>query len=70
MKVNSSITVQQQDVVDPLEEMLKKTGCMELHYQVQECIAETQDWRKCREQVKQFKVCMDEYQKKREKQYS
>ncbi|XP_029052010.1 uncharacterized protein LOC114880301 isoform X2 [Osmia bicornis bicornis] len=34
-----------------------------------ECIAETQDWRKCQEQVKKFKVCMDEYQRKREKSY-
>ncbi|CAK9831127.1 Cytochrome c oxidase assembly factor 4 homolog, mitochondrial [Anthophora retusa] len=59
----------QQDVVDPVEEMLKKTGCMELHYQVQECIAETQDWRMCQEQVKKFKVCMDKYQRKREESY-
>ena len=66
MTVKLRSTIQQQDVEDPVEEMLKKTGCMELHYQVQECIAETQDWRKCQEQVKRFKVCMDEYKKKRE----
>lgn len=64
-----NLTTQQKDVQDPVEEMLKKTGCMDLHYQVQECIAETQDWRKCREQVKKFKVCMDEYQRNREKSY-
>ncbi|PBC33386.1 Peptidyl-tRNA hydrolase [Apis cerana cerana] len=50
-KLNS----QQQNIEDPVEEMLKKTGCMEFHYEVQECIAETQDWRKCQEQVKRFK---------------
>ncbi|XP_076668909.1 uncharacterized protein LOC143369185 [Andrena cerasifolii] len=66
MTVKLRSSIQQQDVEDPVEEMLKKTGCMELHYQVQECIAETQDWRKCQEQVKRFKVCMDEYKKKRE----
>ena len=66
MTVKLRSTIQQQDVEDPVEEMLKKTGCMELHYQVQECIAETQDWRKCQEQVKRFKICMDEYKKKRE----
>lgn len=25
----------QQEITDPVEEMLKKTGCMELHYKVQ-----------------------------------
>lgn len=65
-KLNS----QQQNIEDPVEEMLKKTGCMEFHYQVQECIAETQDWRKCQEQVKRFKICMDKYQRKREESYS
>ncbi|CAL7946518.1 unnamed protein product [Xylocopa violacea] len=64
-----NLTTQQHDIEDPVEEMLKKTGCMELHYQVQECIAETQDWRKCQDQVKKFKVCMDEYQRNREKSY-
>ncbi|XP_034173426.1 uncharacterized protein LOC117601134 isoform X3 [Osmia lignaria lignaria] len=63
-----SVTLEQ-DVEDPVERMLDRTGCKELHYQVQECIAETQDWRKCQEQVKKFKVCMDEYQRKREKSY-
>lgn len=43
---------------DPVELMLKKTGCIELHYKVQECIAETGDWRKCQDTVKEFKSCM------------
>lgn len=25
----------QKEITDPVEEMLKKTGCMELHYKVQ-----------------------------------
>ncbi|KAF3429158.1 Coiled-coil-helix-coiled-coil-helix domain-containing protein 8 [Melipona quadrifasciata] len=65
-----NLTTHQQDVVDPVEEMLKKTGCMEIHYEVQECIAESQDWRKCQEQVQKFRVCMEEYQRKREESYS
>lgn len=36
---------------DPVESMLKRTGCIELHYKVQECIAETGDWRKCQDVV-------------------
>lgn len=48
-------------VEDPVEQMLKRTGCIELHYKVQECIAETGDWRKCQETVKEFKACMQKY---------
>lgn len=70
MNIKSTSTARQEDIEDPVEEMLKRTGCMELHYQVQECIAESQDWRKCQEQVKRFKICMDEYQRKREAAYS
>ncbi|XP_066998454.1 cytochrome c oxidase assembly factor 4 homolog, mitochondrial [Anabrus simplex] len=44
------------DDEDPVEKILKNTGCIELHYKVQECIAETQDWRKCQNQVKEFRM--------------
>lgn len=30
-----NLDTHQQNVDDPVEEMLKKTGCMELHYEVQ-----------------------------------
>ncbi|XP_033212727.1 cytochrome c oxidase assembly factor 4 homolog, mitochondrial [Belonocnema kinseyi] len=53
------------DIEDPVDRMLKQTGCMELHYKVQECIAETQDWRKCQEHVQKFRECMEEYQQKK-----
>ncbi|ODM91326.1 Cytochrome c oxidase assembly factor 4, mitochondrial [Orchesella cincta] len=52
------------DLDDPVERMLKKTGCLEKHFSVQECIAETKDWRKCQKQVQDFKECMDIYKKK------
>ncbi|KAI4502449.1 hypothetical protein M0802_002361 [Mischocyttarus mexicanus] len=54
------------DLDDPVEKALKKTGCIELHYQIQECIAETRDWRKCQDHVKKFKVCMEEYNKRKQ----
>ncbi|XP_034949030.1 cytochrome c oxidase assembly factor 4 homolog, mitochondrial [Chelonus insularis] len=60
---------QKEEIDDPLERMLKQTGCIELHYQVAECIAETQDWRKCQDQVQKFKVCMEKYRKSREELY-
>lgn len=44
---------------DPVEKMLKKTGCLELHYAVQECVAETRDWRQCQKQVQEFRKCVE-----------
>lgn len=55
---------------DPVTLMLQKTGCLEKHYKVQECIAETQDWRKCQEIVKEFKDCMQVYTDEQRKKYS
>merc|ERR1712150_170591 len=43
---------------DPVEKMIKKSGCLELHWSVQECMAETKDWRKCQDQVTAFRKCM------------
>lgn len=55
---------------DPVELMLKKTGCIELHYKVQECIAETGDWRQCQHKVKEFKTCMQTYVDSQTKKYA
>ncbi|XP_020293369.1 cytochrome c oxidase assembly factor 4 homolog, mitochondrial [Pseudomyrmex gracilis] len=55
------------EIEDTVERMLKKTGCMELHYQVQNCIAEHQDWRKCQDEVKKFKECMIEHTEKKQR---
>lgn len=55
------------EISDPVEEMLKKTGCIELHYKVQECIAETNDWRKCQMPVNNFRKCMEMYETNRRK---
>lgn len=37
--------------------------------QLQECIAETQDWRKCQDIVKEFKDCMQVYTKQQQEKY-
>ncbi len=46
------------DDVDPVDEMIKRTGCLEKHYAVQDCMAEHHDWRKCQMQVMDFKNCI------------
>ncbi|XP_045489679.1 cytochrome c oxidase assembly factor 4 homolog, mitochondrial [Pieris rapae] len=43
---------------DPVETMLKKAGCLDLHYKVQECINTTKDWRQCQTEVNDFKDCI------------
>uniref|UniRef100_A0A3Q3BPU6 CHCH domain-containing protein n=1 Tax=Kryptolebias marmoratus TaxID=37003 RepID=A0A3Q3BPU6_KRYMA len=50
------------DEDDPVDKMISRTGCAELHYAVQECMAEHQDWRACQKQVQDFKDCMIKFQ--------
>ncbi len=45
--------------LDPVEAMLKKSGCLELHYKVQECMFDTKDWRQCQDHVKAFRKCIE-----------
>lgn len=44
---------------DPLDRILKKSGCADLHYKVQFCMAEKQDWRQCQVEVKEFRECVE-----------
>ncbi|CAH0730634.1 unnamed protein product, partial [Brenthis ino] len=46
---------------DPVESMLKKAGCLDLHYKVQECINTTKDWRKCQTEVNDFRICITKH---------
>jgi len=50
---------------DPVISKIRKTGCLEKHFDVLECIAESKDWRKCQEQVKSFRECITAYEKSR-----
>ena len=50
---------EEEDLVDQL---LKKSGCTEQHYSVQECMVEHQDWRKCQKVLKDLQVCMSQSQ--------
>ncbi|XP_074529178.1 cytochrome c oxidase assembly factor 4 homolog, mitochondrial [Halichoeres trimaculatus] len=58
----------EEDEDDPVEKMITRTGCAELHYAVQECMAEHQDWRACQSQVQTFKNCMMNFQNARREQ--
>ena len=51
------------DEEDLVDKMLKKAGCAEQHYKVQECMADTKDWRQCQHLVKDFKTCIEKSRK-------
>lgn len=53
-----------EDEEDAVDLMLKKAGCLEAHYAVQECIVENKDWRVCQKQVADFKLCIENSKKK------
>lgn len=62
---NRNKIVDDDDEVDPVEEMIKKTGCLEKHYAVQFCMADHSDWRKCQDVVKEFQSCILEYNQRK-----
>ncbi|XP_015787081.1 cytochrome c oxidase assembly factor 4 homolog, mitochondrial [Tetranychus urticae] len=53
---------------DPVTLAIKKTGCLQYHFDVQECMYEKRDWRACKDQVSLFKECMADYQRKSQPQ--
>ena len=55
-------SVDQKSDID-VEELIRGTGCLDKHHAVQECIAETKDWRKCQEVVQNFRKCIEEGKK-------
>nr|XP_054509832.1 cytochrome c oxidase assembly factor 4 homolog, mitochondrial [Agelaius phoeniceus] len=52
---------------DPLDARIARSGCLEQHRQLQECMAERRDWRHCQEQVRAFGACMARRQQQRQR---
>ncbi|KAJ1345767.1 Cytochrome oxidase assembly factor 4 [Parelaphostrongylus tenuis] len=46
------------EVEDPVEVLIRRTGCWDQHIAVVDCMGEKGDWRQCQVQVQQFKECM------------
>ncbi|XP_005038990.1 PREDICTED: cytochrome c oxidase assembly factor 4 homolog, mitochondrial [Ficedula albicollis] len=51
---------------DPLDARIARSGCLEQHRQLQECMAERRDWRHCQEQLRAFGACMAERQRRQQ----
>nr|CDS28916.1 coiled coil helix coiled coil helix [Hymenolepis microstoma] len=49
---------------DPVIASIKRTGCLEHHNAVMECMYENRDWRKCQKEVDFFRMCMSKKDKK------
>ncbi|NXM67749.1 COA4 factor, partial [Serilophus lunatus] len=43
---------------DPLDSRIARTGCLERHRELQECMEHWKDWRRCQEQLRAFGACM------------
>ncbi|GAU93838.1 hypothetical protein RvY_05712 [Ramazzottius varieornatus] len=59
MSEQKNVTSATEDEEDPVAKAIQKTGCLDIHHALQECMAEKQDWRKCQDLVQQFKECMN-----------
>ena len=49
---------------DPLDALIKRSGCLDQHLATIDCMAEKQDWRKCQDELKLFKICMSKQKSK------
>ena len=49
---------QEAEEEDRVDAAIRKTGCSNENYAVQDCMFEHKDWRKCQKQVKAFKECI------------
>ncbi|NWV00826.1 COA4 factor, partial [Upupa epops] len=50
--------VEEEEDEDPVDAMIARTGCLVQHRQLQDCMAEWQDWRHCQAQLRAFGQCM------------
>jgi cytochrome c oxidase assembly factor 4 len=53
------VTRKSDEEEDPVVAKLSKTGCLELHFKVQDCYFDSKDWRKCTKEVKEFQECLE-----------
>lgn len=61
-------THQPEDDDDPYIKMLERSGCIKQHYKLQDCYFEhNSDWRKCQEEMKEFKECMNKHHQTKKK---
>lgn len=43
---------------DPFDARIRRSGCADFHYKLQECMDSKKDWRACQVDVAAFKECI------------
>ncbi|CAH1264367.1 COA4 [Branchiostoma lanceolatum] len=59
---------EEEEEEDPIDKLVNASGCADQHFALLDCMAEKQDWRKCQEETKKFRLCMAEAQKKKQQE--
>ncbi|KAF5394067.1 Coiled-coil-helix-coiled-coil-helix domain-containing protein 8 [Paragonimus heterotremus] len=52
-------TEQNEDDDDPVVSAIRRSGCLDEHYDVLDCMYEKKDWRACQDVLNVFKSCMN-----------
>ncbi|VDL18439.1 unnamed protein product [Hymenolepis diminuta] len=51
-------TIDDDEEEDLVIALIKRTGCLDQHNAIMECMYNYKDWRKCQNEVKLFRQCM------------
>ena len=57
-----------EEEIDQFEVVVDRSGCREQHESLQICFVDSKDWRKCENEMKLFKECMDSMNRRRRNQ--
>ena len=49
---------QTEEEKDVYETAIENSGCSKFHFALQDCYFEHNDWRKCRKEMEDFKLCV------------
>ena len=50
---------QSEEEKDLYETLIEQSGCAKYHFALQDCYFEHNDWRKCRKEMEEFKMCVN-----------
>lgn len=55
-----------EEIDDPVTKLLKESGCLRVNTELQECMFQHKDWRKCQSLVQALKECMEGYKQQKQ----
>ena len=57
-RANSDNKEEEEEEEDFFNVTIHQSGCAKEHYSLQDCYSDRGDWRKCTEEMTQFRACM------------